>query len=433
MTLTMSLLGAFAIAVVAGGFLVAKRLVPARSAKAPKHLTSRKSMETAEQVVARVFPESGLLVQGEVSNEAEWSASTLADALTHAAIPIAFAYRPLAPSERSKLRTVRVNASAQKGITQLVELVGPKAPTLFRAVLPASSELARAAGGGFRGFAQGQGGRITAQAVLKPVGLGAAAAVSWPVLAVAATVMALDAVAQKEQRQHQRRLESVLHKQEARHYRQRSARQSAVDLELSEAISLMLDGQNVDGQWEHSRLAAFEELEESRRYVGEHAARARAVIKDGVADYGRLSSALGSAEKAADEFYLESEFARGALGLARKAALASAAASALRDPTNPYVALRTVLAARLELVTAVEREFDSFSNELTQVELSHGFWSFSGPAKRMKDLLVDEMSPRAPLDGEAIEFLALPSGEMYQVVGRTEAEPEGDASGAPSP
>lgn len=72
----------------------------------------------------------------------------------------------------TRYRTVPVNVLALQAIVNLVEVVNPKSPTLFRVVLAKGGQLAPAAGGGFRGFATGAGGKISAQAVLTPVGVG---------------------------------------------------------------------------------------------------------------------------------------------------------------------------------------------------------------------------------------------------------------------
>lgn len=157
------------------------------------------------------------------------------EALEVATIPTAFEYHPITDIELTKYKSVPVNAAFQQALTNIVRAVDPKSATLFKVVLPKGAELVRAVGtSGFRGFSRGSAS-ISAQAVLYPVGVGGAAVAGWPVLAVGPSVMALDMLAQREQRAYQRRVETILGRQEKRYVDMRIAAQRMTDKRLSAA------------------------------------------------------------------------------------------------------------------------------------------------------------------------------------------------------
>ncbi|MFC5664224.1 hypothetical protein ACFP3U_14670 [Kitasatospora misakiensis] len=208
--------------------------------------TAASGGHTAPSVAAEVevrteFPPEGLLVPEDVLRSVGSTSGAIWDALEAAAAPVAVEYYPVSEAEVAKFRTGPVNATAQQAMVGIVEAIKPKSPTLFRVVLPKGAELVKAAGtSGFRGFSR-SGGK-TAHAVLKPVAAGGAVVAGWPVLAVAGTVLAVDMVAQREQRAHQGRVEAILSRQEERAYVERITDQRSADAQLSRAISLMLDG-----------------------------------------------------------------------------------------------------------------------------------------------------------------------------------------------
>ncbi|MER5432578.1 hypothetical protein [Streptomyces sp. NPDC002588] len=249
------------------------------------------------------LPPAGLLVPEDVLRSVGSTSAEIWDALEAAAVPVAVEYHPVSESEVAKLRTVPVNAAAQQAMVGIVEALNPKSPTLFRVVLPKGAELVKAAGtSGFRGFSR-SGGK-TAHAVLKPVAAGGAVAAGWPVLAVAGTVLAVDMVAQREQRAHQRRVEALLGRQEERHYIERIKDQRSADAQLSRVISLMLDGHNPNV--ELALKSADDEFYRSQQFLEKH----RGVIdelvdEDGKVDYRRLEDALGGKAKETDHFIRE--------------------------------------------------------------------------------------------------------------------------------
>ncbi len=377
------------------------------------------------------LPEAGILVPDEIVGAVGLDNSRLMEVLRQSATPVALEYRPVSAEEMSQLRTIKPNAAAQRAMTQIMKAAGPKSPTLYTAHLPAGSELARAAGGaGYRGFAQA-GGRISAHAILKPVGVGAAAATAWPVVAVAVTVMLLDQVAQRQQREFQHRAMQLLQRQAEDAYRQRFSDLQAIDLELSEVIARMLDGQQVYGAWEHARFAATQQLVYAKRLISDRLESAKAVVNDGRADHKSLSRALGGARRPSSQFYKDLELARGAVALGGKAALANAVATALQDPENPYIALRAVLEDRFNEVAVAEAQLEELTSLLSEVRVTGGGIAWLRDEERnMQKVLRSQLSrPEGDEAGRPVRFLAMPSGEVLQVEStRDDAETEPEAS-----
>lgn len=378
----------------------------------------RRHVAPATSAVALVearpeFPESGLLVADEVLRVAGSSSVAIWDALESAAVPVAVEYFPVSEAEIAKYRTVPVNAAAQQSMVEIVKALNPNNPTLYRVVLPKGAELVKAVGtSGFRGFARG-GGKITAQAVLKPVAAGGAIAAGWPIFAVAGTVMAVDMVAQRELRAHQRRVETILGRQEERHYIERIKDQRSADAQLTRAISLMLDGHNPN--LELALKSAYDEFHRSQQFLDKY----RGVIEqlvdaDGKVDYRRLEEVLGGKTKDLDHFLRELHMARGAIAIRRKALLADAASVALADPGNPYTALRKFLDSQVHELEQADAVAATITKQLTEIQLKGG-WSVPKALKKQERLRTLAAAP--PVDDDVeIRFLRTASGEIVQVI-----------------
>ncbi|MGA4901967.1 hypothetical protein ACPCAJ_30020 [Streptomyces griseoincarnatus] len=376
---------------------------------------------TAVVEVQPELPPAGLLVPEEVLRSVGSTSAEIWDALEAAAVPVAVEYHPVSESEVAKLRTVPVNAAAQQAMVGIVEALNPKSPTLFRVVLPKGAELVKAAGtSGFRGFSR-SGGK-TAHAVLKPVAAGGAVAAGWPVLAVAGTVLAVDMVAQREQRAHQRRVEALLGRQEERHYTERIKDQRSADAQLSRVISLMLDGHNP-----HVELAlksADDEFYRSQQFLEKH----RGVIdelvdEDGKVDYRRLEEALGGKTRETDHFIRELHLARAAIAIRRKAMVADAAAVALADPTNPYAALRRFLESQVHQLEDADAVVNELTQRLTQVDLKGRWHDSDKSVAARQERLRARVSPPG-MDGDTeIRYVMTSSGQMLQVLPSGEDEP----------
>ncbi|MEV7617791.1 hypothetical protein [Streptomyces sp. NPDC089799] len=385
---------------------------------------------TGTPVVAELrpaFPPAGLLVPEEVLRSAGSTAASVREALEAAATPIAVEYRPVSASEIAKFHTVPVNAAAQQALAGMVKALDPSGPTLFHAVLPKGAELVRAVGtSGFRGFAR-DGSGITAQAVLKPVAAGGAIAAGWPVLAVAGAVMAVDVLAQREQRAHQRRVEAMLDRQEERHYVERIKDQRTADDQLSRAISLMLDGRHPN--LDLALKSAYDEFNRSRQFLEKF----RGVIDeladdDGKVDYRRLEEALGGKSNETDHFVRELHLARAALAIRRKALMADAASVALADPGNPYTALRKYLESQAHLLEEAEAISAELTERLGRVELKGRWYDTDKSVAARQEQLRAQVCP-PPVDGETeIRYLLSASGELLQVLpSQEEADPAPDA------
>ncbi|MFB6902122.1 hypothetical protein [Streptomyces hydrogenans] len=381
------------------------------------------SIGVPEASVRPEFPPEGLLVPEDVLRSAGSTSAAIWDALEAAATPVAVAYHQVGDAELATLRTVPVNAAAQQALSGILEALNPKSPTLFRVVLPKGAELVQAVGtSGFRGFSR-TGGK-TAHAVLKPVAAGGAIMAGWPVLAVAGTVLAMDMVAQREQRAHQRRVEAALGRQEERYYTERITAQRSADAQLTRAISLMLDGHRPS--LDHALKSADDEFYLSQQFLEKH----RGVVDeladdDGKVDYRRLEERLGGATKEEDHFFRDLHLARAAIALRRKALITEAAAVALVDPTNPYVALRKFLEARAHQLEDAHAVVTDLTERLTLVEL-RGRWYDSGKSvkARQEHLRAHISLPGTTRDTE-VSYVVMPSGQMLQVLPPDEDEPVG--------
>src|SRR4051812_1828621 len=271
-----------------------------RVSRRPDVTQTHEALGTDTQIELRPeFPPEGLLVPEGILRSAGSTSAAIWDTLEAAAVPVAVEYFPVDAAEIARFRAVPVNAAAQQTMVNIVKAVDPKSPTLYRVVLPKGAELVKAVGtSGFRGFSR-TGGK-TAHAVLKPVAAGGAVAAGWPVLAVAGTVMAVDMAAQRQQVAHQRRVETLLGRQEERHYIERIKDQRSADAQLSRAISLLLDGHSP-----HMELAlksADDEFHRSKQFLDSHRGVIDVLLDDGKVDYRRLEEALGGKTKEVDCF-----------------------------------------------------------------------------------------------------------------------------------
>lgn len=391
--------------------------------------SSRLSSAPGAQVVASAptvierppeFPPEGLLVPEDVLRSAGSTSVAIWDALEAATVPVALEYYPVSETEIAKYRAVPVNTTAQQAMVKIVEALNPKGPTLFRAVLPKGAELVKAVGtDGFRGFSR-SGGK-TAHAVLKPVAAGGAAAAGWPVLAVAGTVLAVDMVAQREQRAHQRRVEGMLGRQEERYYVERIKDQRSADAQLSRAISLMLDGRNP-----HLELAlksAYDEFHRSEQFLEKYRGGIDALVRDdGKVDYHRLDEALGGKTKETEHFIRELHLARAAIAIRRKALVADAAAVALADPNNPYTALRRLLDAQVHELEQADAAVIELTDQLMLIELKGRWHNRSRSVAARQDRLRAQVSPPTVDSAAEVLYLVTASNEILQLLPSGEDE-----------
>jgi hypothetical protein len=362
------------------------------------------------------YPSSGLLVSEAVLRSTESGSISVWEALETAALPIAVEYHPVTELEIARYRTVPINTSAQQSVVDIVKALDPKSPTLYKVVLPKGAELVKAAGqSGFRGFSR-TGGR-TAHAVLKPVAVGGALAASWPVFAVAGTVMAVDMAAQRQLRAHQQQVEAILGRQEERNYINRITDQRSADEQLTRAISLMLDGRNP-----HMELAlksAIDEFHRAQETLKSLSGKVEGLIEpDGKVNYRKLEAKLGKIDKL-DYVTRELNLARGAIALRRKALVAAAAAASLEDPVNPYTALRKLLDVQVDQLEEAEALTADLTARLTGIQLKGG-WSVP-KAVKMQERIRALAVTSAVTDSE-LTFLRTAAGEILQVVAPDDGE-----------
>lgn len=361
---------------------------------------------------------TSILVSEDVLQAASSSGTSIWAALESAAVPIAVEYLPASESEMTKYRSVPVNATAQAALVNLVEAVNPSGPTLFRVVLPQGAELARAIGGGFRGFAAGPGGRISAQAVLKPVGVSGALVAGWPLLAVTGTVMALDMLAQREQRAHQRKVEAILGRMEERAYIERIMDQRTADAQLTRAISLILDGQNPP--LETALKSAYDEFHRAQVWLEKYdRVVARLIGQDGKINYKQLQSEIGGD---LNYFFLQLQMAEVALTIRQKALIADAAAQALADPANPYKAFRRFLESQSCQLKDAEGKASGLLDSLSTIRIRGG-WPDSPAKVQAQERGIQEMASRPAIDtNTTVQFLRKESGEFVQILLRADNE-----------
>lgn len=362
----------------------------------------------------REFPAAGLLVPEDVLRAVDSTSGTIWEALEATAAPLAIEYYPVSESELVKFRTVPVNAAAQQTMVNVVKTLNPKGPTLYRAVLPKGAELVRAAGeSGFRGFSR-TGGK-TAHAVLKPVAAGGAVAAGWPVFAVAGTVLAVDMVSQRQQLAHQRRVEAILGRQEERHYIERIKDQRSADAQLSRAISLMLDGR--DPHMELALKSANDEFLRSKQFLDKFGGAVDTLVDaEGKVDYRRLEDTLGGKARDVDFFVRELHLSRAAIAIKRKAVIADAASVALADPTNPYTALQSFLAAEVRELEQADAAVAELTEQLTSLELKGGWHTREKSVARRQATLRAQIAPTSVDDNAEVLYLSTDSGEIFQLL-----------------
>ena len=368
------------------------------------------------------LPAKGLLVTQEVLQSAGSSAVSIREALESSNNPVAIAYQPITEVELTKYRTVPVNASVQKALVEIVKAVDPRNPTLYTVVIPRGMQLVKAVGkSGFRGFSR-SGGK-TAQAILKPVGVASAAAVSWPVVAVAGAVMTMDALAQREQRAFQNKVEALLGRQEERYYADRITAQRSADAQLSRAINLMLDGQPT--QLELAVKLADDEFHRAQLFLEKYGSVVEKLVDEtGKVDYRELETALGGKDKDVDNFVRELHLSRASIAIKRKALVADAASVALADPTNPYASLRKFMESQAQNIELAEGEAAHLAEQLSTVELK-GRWHDKGIerlkpadkkiAAKQKKLRAQIAAPVVDQETE-LNFIMLPNGEIMQAI-----------------
>lgn len=227
--------------------------------------------------------------------------------------------------------------------------------------------------------------------------------------------MAVDMVAQREQRAHQRQVEAILGRQEERYYIERIKDQRSADAQLSRAISLMLDGR--DPSMELALKSADDEFHRAQQFLDKFRAVVDELVEDDEkVEYRRLDEALGGKTKDVGYFVRELHLSRAAIAIRRKALVADAAAVALADPGNPYTALRKFLDAEVHELEQADAAMVELTEQLTRVELK-GRWH-----NRRRSITERQTQFRAQvapptLDGEAeLRYLVTDSGEILQLL-----------------
>ena len=224
--------------------------------------------------------------------------------------------------------------------------------------------------------------------------------------------MALDMLAQREQRAHQRKVEAILGRMEERYYTERIKDQRSADAQLTRAISLILDGDNPP--LELALKSAYDEFHRSLVWLEKYdGVVGRLVGGDGKVDYKQLRSAFGGD---LPYFFRELHLARAAIAIQRKALLADAAAKALADPSNPYTAFRRFLESQAHGLEQADRIAADLSTSLSTIRIRGGW---PDPPKKVweQEHGIQDMASSPTVDNNTtVQFLLKASGEIVRVL-----------------
>ena len=275
---------------------------------------------------------------------------------------------------------------------------------------------------------------ISANALLKPVTIGGVAVAGWPILAVAASVMVLDSVAQREQRAHHRVVESLLKISDNNQYSRRIATQLTTDKRLSSAISRVLDGR--EPVLDVALQEAGAEFHLAVMFLEKHSDALTEILATHAGKpipFPVVAEALGGPTKDVDRFARELGLARASLAIQRKAILAEAATAAIADPENPYRALRQHLERESADVHRAEELAATLDDALASIELKVR-WHDKTSVMAQRQSTLRAMAAIPEFDSpDTLQFVALPTGEIYQLESRSDAATSDEADPDPDP
>lgn len=421
MTYVLVAVAAVLVVILVSGVLLGKRRPPTATNESS---TSGAQIATLDRPT---LPDAGVLMAESVLPEGA-SQVSIWDALENAAVPVAVSYRSVSSTELAQYKAVPLNAGAQDVFKGLAKFVNPKEPTLYEVVLPKGAELVRAVGqAGFRGFARDAKG-IKAQAVLVPAGTAAAAGISWPAVALAGTVMALDMAMQAEQRENQKRLVALMDRAEEHRYKDRITAHRTADKMLSHAVAVMRDGGNP--HLEVTRKAAYDVFHNAVLFLeGNRDLLDRIIDDEGKVDFRTLEKRIGGDLRATEHFFRELQLSREAIAIRRRSLIVDAAAHALKEPTNPYEALQELLSAHVADLERAEAISESLTTQFTTLRMK-GRWYDSKKAVGLHEMQIHKLAaaPTPAVDVVPVQILITPDGEMQQLIPIEDAaEGEGDA------
>lgn len=410
MTYMLVAVTAVLVVVLVSGVLLLKRRAPTATNES---YTSGAQIANSDRPT---LPEAGVLMAESVLPDGG-SQDSIWDALENAAVPVGVSYRPVSSTELARYKAVPLNASAQDVIKGLTKLVNPKDPTLYEVYLPKGAELVKAVGrAGFRGFARNAKG-IKAQAILVPAGAAAAAGISWPAVALAGTVMALDMAMQAEQRENQKRLFALMDRAEEHRYKDRIAAHRTADQMLSHAVAVMRDGRNP--HLEVARKAAYDVFHNAALFLEANRNLLDGIIdEEGEVDFRTLEKRIAGDLTTTEHFFRELQLAREAISIRRRSLIVDAAAHALEDPTNPYEALQELLSAHVADLERAEAISESLTTQLTTLRMKKGRWYDSDKAVGLHEIQIHKLAapPTPAVDVEPVRILVAPDGEMQQLI-----------------
>jgi hypothetical protein len=198
----------------------------------------------------------------------------------------------------------------------------------------------------------------------------------------------------------------------------RIAAQRTTDKRLSKAISSMPDGGLPD--LDVVQQSAGEEFHNADIFLEQTWSAIQSLLESGVGsgavDYRNLEKALGGKTKDLDHFFRELHFARAAVALGRKALLADAAKAALADPGNPYLAFRKSLERDAADVRRAENREAQVTEALTTLELTGRWHKTKKSIAGRQTAFRERVTPPRIDPPDTVQYIALPSGEIHQLV-----------------
>jgi hypothetical protein len=269
-------------------------------------------------------------------------------------------------------RVLQSAAPLAKAVTEALEQAGRSGSNLVRIVSNAGEavpfdSLAKAAGGGARGFIRGSNGGIREGVKLIPVGK---LSVVAPRMLAASATLALDVIATQQQMAMLTEIRKVVLTMRAAEQQKRRAQVSAAAEALDDAAAQLVDG-GVVGPETGLDTAIFA----TRTIYGEAAQvldglnAQRSSLQGQRHSYARLREAFDGIALDGGQFWDDLAFVRAALALRRRATLLQSFA-AERAQESDYVMYLQRLQRRLAETDALVIRVDEFEEWLQGIEVT---------------------------------------------------------------
>ncbi len=316
------------------------------------------------------------------------------------------------PEETLPRRASPVNKATKDAILRVSRTLHLTGPTLFCAHPLSGAPLMCGSGGGLGRFIVRPDGEVSGRNWLNPVGVEEDTVPGWSLLALVTAVMALDMLAQREQRARQRRAEELSWGAERRYHADCIAEQRSADDQLTRAIGLVLDRR--DPTLELALKSADDVFHRSLLWLEKHAeVMVHLVGEDGKVDYRQLKRDLGGDPSG---FIRDLHLAHAAIAIRRKALLVAAAARGLTDPLDPYMVFRECFTTQDARINYADAIATALSRSLCTVRLRGG-WPQPSREVRGQEHAIQTMAFPPTIDGDlTLQFLHDAAGKIFQFV-----------------